>query len=337
MQVPSSILEKHSGFADLITDINTRFLAPTGLSLKYDKKLHQARYGLKNKKSYLETKTLYEAIDRLRFLPLDKQRKETSLPLAPRYENLQQQIAIHVDRIISILEARRLTAEVSDNSVNREFIQHNGGEASVPIDKHGAGTGTTKIKATASVLKVLAGMSISSADLNNGLGHDSRELEPDLDNFTFAQLQPHLNTLEGFAQPMIEAIQQTIQQRVQDVVAISNNSNSGAVQPCTELTPLLKSLSDVIINVRKQLLFLDRVKEETVLNESVIQSKAEALFDTLHQSIVILWEIVVEFMIQYQLEEDQTFKEYFEQMVESVVLKLEYALIFSSGCFGHVL
>ncbi|KAG0317574.1 hypothetical protein BGZ97_005189, partial [Linnemannia gamsii] len=65
------ILDRNPGLATLITDLNTRFLTPTGTSLHLDQDLHQARYALKHKKSYLETKTLFEPIDRLRFLPLD--------------------------------------------------------------------------------------------------------------------------------------------------------------------------------------------------------------------------------------------------------------------------
>ncbi|KAF9361369.1 hypothetical protein BGX26_003881 [Mortierella sp. AD094] len=323
MQAPS-ILEKQPGLANLIADINARFLAPTGLSFEYDKELHQARYDLNNKKSYLETKILYEAIDRLRFLPLDKHRETASPPLSQRDADLQQQIATHVDHIICILEARRLAIDANKSSAgnsnnNTASPQQSGKETLNFRNHHGTAAGATKATETTSVMRILADMNMGMVDPNNE--QDRSTHEPDLDDFMLSQLQPHLHALKGFVEPMTEAIQKTIQQRAQDVVSTFNNSNYS--NPCSGSAPQLKSLSDVVSDVRKQFVFLDHIKEETASKETAIQSKAEGLFDTLHQSIVVMWEILVEFMVQYQLVEDQTFKEYFAQMVESVVLKLE--------------
>ncbi|KAF9175755.1 hypothetical protein BGX21_002653 [Mortierella sp. AD011] len=323
MQVPS-ILEKQPAFSNLIADINARFLTPTGLSSEYDRELRQARYDLNNKKSYLETKTLYEAIDRLRFLPLDKHHETASPPLSQRDADLQQQIATHVDHIICILEMRRLVvgankSSASNNNNNTASPLRSGKEAPSSRNHYETAAGAMKAPVVTSVLKVLADMDVGMGDPSNEQDQSTHGL--DLDDFMLSQLQPHLHALEGFEEPMTEAIQKTIQQRAQDVVNIFNSNNYS--NSYSRSAPQLKSLSDVVSDVRKQFEFLDHIKEETVSKETAVQSKTEALFDTLHQSIVVIWEIVVEFMVQHQLVEDQTFKDYFAQMVESVVLKLE--------------
>ncbi|KAF8986127.1 hypothetical protein BGZ46_009238 [Entomortierella lignicola] len=270
----------------------------------------QARYNLKNKRGYLETKILVEAIDRLRFLPLDKDREAKSPQLSKREADLQQQIVAHVDRILCILETRRLNI-----AINKTPPRHNEGGFNFR-DQHGS------IKSTStSVMGVLANQNLGA---DKGLDCSDHKLDLDLDDFTIAQLQPHLDVLKGLAGPMTEAIQKTIQQRAQDIVEIFNSGKySSPSLDDVQQTIQFTSLPDVVLDVRKQFVLLDRTKEEIVLKANIIQSRSEDLFETLHKSTVVLWEILVEFMVRYQLSEDLTFKEYFTQMIESVVLKLE--------------
>ncbi|KAF9435994.1 hypothetical protein BGZ76_005079 [Entomortierella beljakovae] len=254
-----------------------------------------ARYGLKNKKSYLETKVFYEAIDRLRFLPLG------ASSLSNRDADLQQQIAAHVDQIISTLEIRRLAVDSGNSKKNDRTTNHDG--------RYGA----TPNKATNSAGKLIM-ETLARGTMDQGTDAQNT----DMDGFVLEQLQPHLNALDGFAESMTEAIQRLIQERAHDVSAIYRQQRGSASD--------LMSLSEIIPNVQDQLHFLDQVKKEIMLNDIAIQNKTSVLFDTLRQSIIILWEIITEFMVQYQLNEESSFKEYFSQMVESTILKLGDAL-----------
>ncbi|KAI8604473.1 HAUS augmin-like complex subunit 4-domain-containing protein [Dissophora ornata] len=337
MQAPLHNLEQHPDLSELINDLNTRFLAPTGLSLEYDRELHQARYNLKHKKGYLETKTLFEPVDQLRFLPLDNHRQGgADTALSNQAAGLQRRIAAHIDRIISILEVRRLVITTDTNKDHHDSgaDKKNQGNGPYPFrgksQDYGDATTTTK---TTSLMEVLANWGDKSMEDNiqdQDLIQEQDE-ELGLDIFTLEQLRPHVDALDEFSQPMTEAIQQSIQQKVQDVIALYNSGASGnnASIPATNdqrpPQPALpaRSMSDVISVVKKQLLFLDGIKEVAVVQEIAIQHRSKELFETLQQSIVVLWEILTEFMIRYQLEQDLTFKEYFSQMVDSVVLKLE--------------
>ncbi|KAF9324821.1 hypothetical protein BGZ91_002734 [Linnemannia elongata] len=110
------LLDRNPGLATLITDLNTRFLTPTGTSLHLDQDLHQARYALKHKKSYLETKTLFDPVERLRFLPLDNYNNLTGTSSNnAAAADLQRDISAHLDRLLSILETRRLVVPSSSS------------------------------------------------------------------------------------------------------------------------------------------------------------------------------------------------------------------------------
>ncbi|KAG0251300.1 HAUS augmin-like complex subunit 4 [Mortierella polycephala] len=289
MQDPD-ILERNPGLANLIIDLNTRFLTPTGTSLEYDQELQQARYSLKNKKEYLETKTVFEPVDRLRFLPLNGHHDPEA---SHRTADLQRQVSTHIDCILSLLEARRL---VIDNVAPQP---HPNVAQSDP-------------KPTISVLELLAGQ-VKDDDNNKVM---------DLDGFTLDHLQPHLDALETFSEPMTLAIQQSIQQRAQDIVTLHNNvyNNSGE-SPSSE-KGITTALANIVLHTKRQQTFLDRAKEESALHDLVIQHKAKELFGTLHRSIAVLWEVIIEFKIRYQLEQDQTFQEYFCSIIESITVKL---------------
>ncbi|KAF9187419.1 HAUS augmin-like complex subunit 4 [Haplosporangium sp. Z 767] len=289
MQDPD-ILERNPGLANLIADLNTRFITPTGTSLEYDQELQQARYHLKNKKEYLETKTVFEPIDRLRFLPLDSHHGPEA---SHRIADLQRQVSTHIDRILSLLEARRL---VIDNVVPQSHSNATQNDS----------------KPTISVLELLAGQTKDK---------DNNKVK-DLDGFTLDHLQPHLDALETFSEPMTLAIQQSIHQRAQDIVTLHNNVYNNSDESSSSEKGVTAALASIILHTKRQQTFLDRTKEESALHDLVIQRKVKKLFDTLHRSIVVLWEIIIEFKIRYQLEQDQTFQEYFCSVIESITVKL---------------
>lgn len=133
----------------------------------------------------------------------------------------------------------------------------------------------------------------------------------DMDEYVVNQLRPHLDALEGLTPSLLTAIQHSIHQRQQDLLSLSNN-------PAT--TP---TLEDLITRTKKESLFLDRCKEDSLLLTLTLQNKAQFLFNTLNQTVSTLWEMIVEFQIRYQIEQDQTLKEYLSQLVESLTLKIE--------------
>lgn len=144
--------------------------------------------------------------------------------------------------------------------------------------------------------------------------HDA-DTTMDMDEFVVNQLRPHLDALEGLTPSLLTAIQHSIHQRQQDLLSLSSLSSD---TPATTLT-----LEDLIACTKKQSLFLDRCKEDSLLLTLTLQNKVQSLFNTLEQAVSTLWEIIIEFQIRYQVEQDQTLKEYFSQLVESLTLKFE--------------
>ncbi|KAF9965033.1 hypothetical protein BGZ70_005525 [Mortierella alpina] len=145
-------------------------------------------------------------------------------------------------------------------------------------------------------------------------GHDSRK---DLDGFTLEHLQPHLDALEGFSQPMYKVIEDTISARAADIVTLHRNT---LLQPDTAPAEALKG---VRADTREKVAALDRIQEEALLHDLAIQQEVRSLFDTLQKTILVLWEIVLEFRIRHQFEHNTTFQEYFASFSESILLKLE--------------
>ncbi|KAG0273494.1 hypothetical protein BGZ95_010693 [Linnemannia exigua] len=317
-----NLLNRHPGLANLVTDLNTRFLTPTGTSLHLDQELSQARYALNNKKSYLESKTLFEPIDRLRFLPLDNYNNLSSTDPnnvvgANQAADLQRDISTHLDRLLSILETRRLIVPSSDTpfqSSERGSRSSNNDSGSSSIGGSGPGLGTGSAELAPPpplIIEILASR-------NKTRSHDAHM---DLDEFVVDQLRPHLDALEGISPLLITAIQQSIQQRQQDLLSLYNTISSEHNNKATPGTTL--SLKDLIAHTKKQAIFLDRSREDAALFELTLQNKVRTLFETLNQTVATLWEMIVQFKIRYQLEQDKTFREYFSQLVESLLLKLE--------------
>ncbi|KAI8353590.1 HAUS augmin-like complex subunit 4-domain-containing protein [Mortierella sp. GBAus27b] len=126
---------------------------------------------------------------------------------------------------------------------------------------------------------------------------------------------------------MMDTIMDLIRQRAQDVVAHVDHSSTehtiGEQKRRHHVLPVERSFADVISHTKEDVSLLDRIKEKVMLQELTIHNQVLELFDTLHQTILVLWEILTEFMVRYQLERDQTFKEYFAQVIDSLVLKLE--------------
>lgn len=268
--------------------------------------VQQARYDLESKQSLVETRTIFEPIDRLCFLPLDNSHQhEHRALLSNRAADLQRQVASHIDRIISTLEARRLLIQTNVRDVS-------------PSNCRSAKTST-------SIMDVFGNDRAQDPthDQDHGQGDSS------LDGFTVKQLRLHLNALEGFSRPMMKTIQNSIQQRAQDVVTLFNSHHTEHLwihqqRQQSSSFPTANSLADVVSHTKQQVLLLDRIKESVSLQELAILNQAMDLFDTLHQTVMVLWEVLTEFMIRYQLEQDQTFKDYFAQIIDTLGLKLEY-------------
>ncbi|KAG9068829.1 hypothetical protein KI688_011115 [Linnemannia hyalina] len=295
------LLDRNPGLATLLTDLNTRFLTPTGTSLHLDQDLHQARYALKHKKSYLETKTLFDPIERLRFLPLDHYNNltgSTSNNNNAAAADLQRDISTHLDRLLSILETRRLIIPSSTSQLAERTSR---GSSNSNNDSLSGGGGQPD-----SIISLLA------SRINT---HDA-DTTMDMDEYVVNQLRPHLDALEGLTPSLLTAIQHSIHQRQQDLLSLSSPSSN------TPTTTTL-TLEDLITRTKKQSLFLDRTKEDSLLLTLTLQNKVQSLFNTLNQTVSTLWEMIVEFRIRYQVEQDQTLKEYFSQLVESLTLKLE--------------
>ncbi|KAK3832298.1 MAG: HAUS augmin-like complex subunit 4-domain-containing protein [Linnemannia elongata] len=293
------LLDRNPGLATLLTDLNTRFLTPTGTSLHLDQDLHQARYALKHKKSYLETKTIFDPIERLRFLPLDNYNNLTgSSSNNAAAADFQRDVSTHLDRLLSILETRRLIIPSSTSQVAERSSR---GSSNSNNDSLSAGGPDS----TASIISLLAFRTNT---------HDT-DTAMDMDEYVVNQLRPHLDALEGLTPSILTAIQHSIHQRQQELLSLPSLSSN---TPATTLT-----LEDLITRTKKQSLFLDRCKEDSLLLTFTLQNKVQDLFSTLNQTVSTLWEMIVEFQIRYQVEQDQTLKEYFSQLVESLTLKLE--------------
>ncbi|KAF9105517.1 hypothetical protein BGX29_012093 [Mortierella sp. GBA35] len=157
------------------------------------------------------------------------------------------------------------------------------------------------------------------ASRNKNHDHDAHI---DLDEFVVDQLRPHLDALEGVSPFMIRTIHQSVQQRRQDVLSLYNNGITTTLDK-DPTKNRANSFEDLIAQTKKQAVFLDRCKEDAVLHDLVVQNKTRKLFETMNQTVTTLWEVILEFKIRYQLEQDQTFREYFTQLVESLALKLE--------------
>lgn len=255
---------------------------------------------MKHKKSYLETKTLFEPIDRLRFLPLDNY-NNLSADSTAAAADLQRDVSTHLDRLLSILETRRLVIP-SSSSFAQPVAEGSRGS------NHSTNDSPSGPEST-SIVSLLASR-------NQTHHHDdaNAEMSVDQDEFVVEQLRPHLDALEGLSPFLTRAIQHSVHRRQQDILTLSNTLTTSTTT---------SSLEDLIAQTKKQSLFLDRCREDSLLHTITLQTKAQKLFSTLNQTVTTLWEIIIEFKIRYQVEQDQTLKEYFEQLVESLTLKLE--------------
>ncbi|GJJ68893.1 HAUS augmin-like complex subunit 4 [Entomortierella parvispora] len=309
MQDPST-LEQHPGLARLLVDLNSRFLTPTGLSLEYEQELHKARYSLKNKQSYLESKTVFEPLERLRLLPLENR----DLGFQDRSADIQRQISDHIDQIITLIELRSLGPESHLSSSTRQDGQLNmsgasdiaSGSVNRPFPRESRSPSSKARNADNNLLQLVA----------NGV-----ESDRDLDSITMTQLKPHLQALEGFAAPMMQAIQGSIQERAQEVSTHFHRAFGSTSSSPTPNMPV--DLSVIVSRARDHSIFVGGCREESsILMEQSFYYKCRALFDTLQEAVAMLWELVIEFKIRHQLEENQVFRDYFEQVNQALLFKL---------------
>ena len=208
----------------------------------------------------------------------------------------------HIDRILSILDARRLAVVEDLTPVGSAHTRTST-----------TGSSSTDADGTVSMIELLA-------------GHDSRK---DLDGFTLEYLQPHLDALEGFSQPMYRTIEETISDRAVNIATLHSNT---LLKPDT--TPA-EALERVLADTREKVATLDRIQEEAILYDRAVQQEVQWLFDTLQKTILVLWEVVLEFRIRHQFEQNTTFQEYFASLSESIILKLEYVNESSSLVLIH--
>ncbi|KAG0008067.1 hypothetical protein BGZ81_004375 [Podila clonocystis] len=294
MQQPD-ILQRHPKLAELLTSLHSGILTPTGLSHDLHQKLTQARQALEHKQQYLESTAIYEPLERLRFL-------------APNSRTpLQTQVSIHIDRIISLLEARRLL-----------------------LDKYNDPTIDHDLKS--SLLRTTSILSLRDPDANIDPEEDNSDISPErgLNKFTLDQLQPHVQALSETRDAILQTIQHSIRKQEVDVLDFFN----ATFPPPTSLDSHISGhqhsnhqaqthLSSVIAQVRELQDSTRQANEAAAVQESVLVHKVATLFDTLHQSMTILWQIVLEFKMKHRLEQDTVFGEYYAQLVQCIALKMK--------------
>ncbi|KAF9210659.1 hypothetical protein BGZ59_009134 [Podila verticillata] len=292
MQQPD-ILERHPRLAELLTSLNSGILAPTGLSLDLHQKLTQARQTLKYKQQYLESTAIYEPLERLRFL-------------APNSRTpLQTQVSIHIDRIISLLETRRLL-----------------------LDKYrDPSTGHDLKNSLLRTTRILSPRDPSDSDIDPEEDDSDINPEHDLNKFTLDQLQPHVQALSETRDSILQTIQHSIRQREADVLDFYNATfpppTSGDSHMGGHHHHAQTRLSGMIAQVRELQDTTRQANEATAVQESALVHKVAVLFDTLNQSITVLWQIVLEFKMKHRLEQDTVFREYYAQLVQCMALKLK--------------
>ncbi|KAG0330654.1 hypothetical protein BG000_011613 [Podila horticola] len=283
------ILQRHPRLAELLTSLNSGILTPTGLSHDLHQKLTQARQALEHKQQYLESAAIYEPLERLRFL-------------APNSRTpLQTQVSIHIDRIISLLETRRLLL-----SKNKD-----------PSTGHDL---KSSLLRTTSILSPRD----SEANINPEEEDTDVNLESDLNKFTLDQLQPHVQALSGTRDAIVQTIQHSIRQREADVLDFYNATFPPPTSGDSRMSDRAQTrLSDVIAQVRELQDTTRQASEAAAVQESVLVHKVAALFETLHQSMAVLWQIVLDFKMKHRLEQDTVFGEYYAQLVQCMALKMK--------------
>ncbi|KAG0037645.1 hypothetical protein BGZ82_002139, partial [Podila clonocystis] len=278
MQQPD-ILQRHPRLAELLTSLNSGILTPTGLSHDLHQKLTQARQALEHKQQYLESTAIYEPLERLRFL-------------APNSRTpLQTQVSIHIDRIISLLETRRLLLDTYNDSTIGHDLK-------------------------SSLLRTSSILSPRDPDANIDPEEDNSDISPerDLNKFTLDQLQPHVQALSETRDAILRTIQHSIRQREANVLDFFNASFPSPTSGDSHMRGHQHSnhqaqtrLSSVIAQVRELQDSIRQASEAAAVQDSVLVHKVATLFDTLHQSMTILWQIVLEFKMKHRLEQDTVF------------------------------
>ncbi|KAF9580679.1 hypothetical protein BGW38_002578 [Lunasporangiospora selenospora] len=169
--------------------------------------------------------------------------------------------------------------------------------------------------------------------------------EEDVDTFTLMQLQPHIEALEGFAPLMTRVIQHSIHERSQLVLMFLRRhiASSGATgdrnlyasrnnlltTPASDRdsqkssTRVIQELNDAIDQIKAKVMALEMSKQESALVDKNVLQRVHELVEILQKSMDVLWELLVEFKLKYQKQQDQVFVDGYSQLVESVVQKLQ--------------
>lgn len=245
------------------------------------------------KQQYLESTAIYEPLERLRFL-------------APNSRTpLQTQVSIHIDRIVSLLETRRLL-----------------------LDKYrDPSTGHELKNSLLRTTEILSPRDPSDTDIEPEVDDSDINPERDLNKFTLDQLQPHVQALSETRDAILQTVQHSILQREADVLDFYNAAfpppTSGDSRISGHHHHAQTRLPSVIAQVRELQDTTRQANEVAAVQESVLVHKVAVLFDTLHQSITILWQIVLEFKMKHRLEQDTVFQEYYAQLVQCMALKLK--------------
>ncbi|KAF9430318.1 hypothetical protein BGZ94_007405 [Podila epigama] len=307
----AAALERHPHLSDMLNLLHAHMISPSGLSQNLHQRLTQARHVLNHKQVYLENKAIYDPLERLRFLS-----PSSRTPL-------QTQVSIHVDRIISLLETRRLLVDkYKDNSTAQDW-------------KNSLHAMTRILSSSSSVDDQHEHERGNDYEYEHGHGHDNNQediashLDPekDLNRFTLDQLKPHLEALEGIQGPLLETIQQSILDKETTVLdnyktafhpngLFASISSLAGTQPAT-------NLNDVITRIREQQDVILQAKEAAAVQQRQLLQRVNTLFELLQQSIAILWQIVVEFKIKQRHVQDSVFHEYHAQLVESLILRMK--------------
>lgn len=248
---------------------------------------------MKYKQQYLESTAIYEPLERLRFL-------------APNSRTpLQTQVSIHIDRIISLLETRRLLLDKYRDPPTSHDLKN------------------SLLRTT----RILSPRDPSDSDIDPE--EDDSDINPEryLNRFTLHQLQPHVQALSETRDSILQTTQHSIRQREADVVDFYNATFP---PPTSEDSPMggrhhhaQTRLSSMIAQVRELQDTTRQANEAAAVQESVLVHKVAVLFDTLHQSMTVLWQIVLEFKMKHRLEQDTVFREYYAQLVQCMALKLK--------------
>ncbi|KAG0229861.1 hypothetical protein BGW42_001326 [Actinomortierella wolfii] len=127
------------------------------------------------------------------------------------------------------------------------------------------------------------------------------------------QVQKQLNSLGNFKEPLIATVEGALQERASEIALVHSTASSSTT----------KSLQDIVKGTEMELEWLEKWKVSSVVNRMRHNQTLTSLFNTLYNSVGLLWKMIQEFKIQHQLEKDMAFHNYFDAVIQSALLKLQ--------------